>query len=327
MLILWCIVGVGVTVLATQMLFRRYATSRIQTVLENVPPFGVVPAKVASGARLLSISTSDGLMLSGSFYEPKSGQPPRALVVFFPELNGNHWMAAEYCRSLLRHGFAVLAFDFRGQGNSDCQDAYRPIHWITEFEMTDVAAVFEFIESDPQLNTLPLVAFGISRGGVAALACACRYPRIRAVAADSAFGTMAMIRCFTVRFGKFIIPEWLFNVLPKWHIAITLRQAVRRSELQRGCRYIHLEHEAALLSDTPVLLISGTRDSYVTPQTATSLAQDFGECSTLWMVEGAKHNMARRVAPDKYDLRILAHFEPFALPTSERQLTAQLVDT
>jgi len=300
-------------------LYRRFAAQRIRSIFENVPPFGVVPAELSPHARLLSIQTSDGLSLSGSLHPPFSGKAPRGLVIFCPELNGNHWMATHYCHSLLQNGFAVLSFDFRNQGDSECQEDYSPIHWITEYEMNDVAAVLEFIESDEILSTLPLAAFGVSRGGVAALAAACRYPRIRAVMADSSFGTLAMTRHFVQRFGRLIVPEWWFRILPKWHIDITLKQGMVYSEQARGCQYVHLEQEVVHLDDTPVKLISGKRDSYVSPVVATALANMFGGEDILWVVNRAKHNMARSVAEADYDEYVAGHFESIAVDSSETQ--------
>lgn len=222
-------------------------------------------------------------------------------------------MAPQYCQALIDAGFAVLGFDFRNQGESFRQPDYSPIHWITEFEMSDIAAVLEFIESDHELSTLPLGIFGVSRGGAAALAAACRYPRISTVVADSSFGTMSMTRNFVCRFVRLVIPEWIYKLLPEWHIKLTLRQAMRRSEADRKCQYVHLEQEAQQLDDTRVLLIAGARDSYVTVDVSTELASDFGGQDRLWMVERAKHNMARSQDQAQYDQRITAHFAPMAV--------------
>lgn len=305
-----------------ELLFRRFAASRIREIFENVPPFGVVPAEHSPDARQLQISTADGLTLSGSLHPPASGQEACGLVIFCPELNGNHWMATHYCHSLLQNGFAVLSFDFRNQGDSDAQDGYTPIHWITEYEMNDLAAVLEFIESDKLLSTLPLGIFGVSRGGVAALAAACRYPRIRTALADSSFGTMGMTRHFVQRFGRLIIPAWFFKVLPAWHIDETLRKAIRLSERARGCRYVHLEKEAVHRDDTAVRLISGKRDSYVSPDVAKALASLFGGEEILWIVDRAKHNMARTVAQDDYDRYVADHFASTALPKAGAPVTS-----
>lgn len=307
--------GLLCLIVVADMIYRRFAAIRIQNIFENVPPFGVVPGEFSSQARPISIHTVDGLTLSGSLHSPKSGNAPRALVIFCPELNGNHWMATHYCHSLLTHDFSVLSFDFRNQGQSDCQPGYKPIHWVTEFEMNDVAAVLEFIEADAVLSTLPLAAFGVSRGGVAALAAACRYPRIRTVMADSSFGTMEMTRNFVRRFGRLIVPDWFVKILPRWHIDITLHQALRLSELSRSCTYVHLEQESVHLDDTSVKLISGKRDSYVSPKVATALAEMFGGKEILWIVNGAKHNMSRSIAQADYDNYVVKHFEPIALDT------------
>lgn len=304
--VLLCLLAVADT------MYRRFAAARIRKVFENVPPFGVVPAEFSPHARQLTIRTADGLTLSGSLHPPASGQTARGLILFCPELNGNRWMATHYCHGLLENGFAVLSFDFRNQGESECQDGYTPIHWVTEYEMTDIAGVLEFIESDPVLSTLPLAAFGVSRGGVAAMAAACRYPRIRAVLADSAFGTMGMIRHFVQRFRHLIVPAWVFNLLPDWHIESTLQKAIRYSEIARSCRYVHLEREACHLDDTSVRLISGKRDSYVTPNVARALADVFGGPEILWIVNRAKHNMARSVDPLAYDEYVLDHFAAIA---------------
>lgn len=301
-----------------EQIYRRFAAKRIRAIFENVPPFGVVPAEHSPHARKISIRTSDGLNLAGSLHPPGCGNEPRGLVIFCPELNGNHWMATHYCHGLLANGFAVLSFDFRSQGESESQDGYTPIHWVTEYEMIDLAGVLEFIESDETLSTLPLAVFGVSRGGVAALAAACRYPRIRAAMADSAFGTMGMARHFVRRFGRLIAPAWYINLLPDWHIDITLQQAMRLSEAARGCRYVHLEHETVHRDDTAVKLISGKRDSYVTPAVSTALAGLFGGTNILWIVDRAKHNMARSVAQAEYDQYVADHFETVALDPSAR---------
>ncbi|MCH2212958.1 MAG: lysophospholipase [Fuerstiella sp.] len=313
--------GLVCIVVLAELIFRQFAAKRIRHVFENVPPFGVVPAEFSPGARQLSFRSTDGLRLSGSLHSPVSGEPPRGLVIFCPELSGNHWMATHYCHSLLNNGFAVLSFDFRNQGQSDSQDGYVPIHWVTEYEMQDIAGALEFIETDEVLSTLPLAAFGVSRGGAAALAAACRYPRIRAVLADSAFGTMGMTQHYVKRFGRLIIPGWIFKILPDWHIEITLKQAMRYSETARNCRYVHLERETIHRDDTSVKLISGMRDSYVTPTVAGALADLFGGEQVLWMVERAKHNMARAVAKEEYDRCVAEHFEPLALNSSTESLS------
>lgn len=286
--------------------FRSVTAPRVRQIFEIVPPFNVTAEPGDPQAERICFKTSDGIRLHGSILNGARPDSP-GLILFFPELRGNHWMARRYCRTLLDQGFIVLAFDFRNQGESESMPGYSPIHWITEYEMTDVAAALEFVETDPRLSTLPIIAFGVSRGGAAALLAGCRYPRIRAVIADSAFGTMSMIDFFVDRFVQHVIPRWLFQILPAWHVKRTLCQAVELSEASRKCIYAHLESEVKDLEAANVLLISGEKDSYVTPEIAARLHEIVGLNAELWIADGAKHNMSRFVQPDEYDRRISEH--------------------
>ncbi len=306
MIFAWIILGSCAAFFLTERGFRRYVVPKIREIFENVPPFNVVPEPEDPTARRVEFQTTDGLTLRGSLFNADIPKPI-GLVLFLPELRGNHWMSRRYCQALLRQGFVILGFDFRNQGSSDSLQGYAPIHWMTEYEMRDVDAALQFIESDEQLSTLPIIAFGVSRGGVAALLTGCRYPRIRCVIADSAFGTMAMIRFFVDRFVQHVIPEWVFRLLPKWHVEQTLREAVKLSERRRNCQYLHLEKEASGLDASTVLLISGGRDSYVTPAIASHLRDIVGVSSELWIAPKAKHNMSRSVQPDEYDQRVVSH--------------------
>jgi pimeloyl-ACP methyl ester carboxylesterase len=128
-----------------------------------------------------------------------------------------------------------------------------------------------------------------------------------------------MIRFFVDRFVQHVIPEWLFALLPNWHVKITLKQAVHLSEAGRKCRYAHLEDEVKGLESANVLLISGARDSYVTPVIAGKLHEVIGKQAELWLAPGAKHNMSRAVQTEEYDRRIVAHLarclnQPLATP-------------
>ncbi len=300
------VAGIAVVLLIGEISFRRYVIPRICAIFENVPPFNVVPEPENPNAQRVEFRTADGLLLKGSLWNSDLESSP-GVVVFMPELKGTHWMAARYCHALIEEGFTVLSFDFRDHGESDRSPSYSPIHWMTEYEMTDVEAALEFLESHPKLSSMPMMAFGVSRGGVAALLACCRYPRIRGVIADSAFGTMAMTRYFVDRFVQHVIPERVYRLLPNWHVQLTLKQAVQLSERRRNCSYVHLEKETRGLESGSVLLISGGRDSYVTPEIARRLQDMVGHESELWIADKAKHNMSRSVQTAEYDRRVVEH--------------------
>ena len=303
--VFWTISGVTLALLLADYAYRRYASGRIRNIVENVPTFAAIPTSSIPNLKTFRVCTNDGIELEACLHLPD--KQPSAVVLFCPELNGNHWTALHYARGLVDGGIAVLAFDFRNQGNSDHQKNYAPIHWVTEFELTDIEAMLRHIDGAPDLQRLPIGIYGISRGGSAALQAACRFPQISAVVTESAYAAMPLIRSFMNKFSRFVVPDWFFNRLPAWHIELVLRQALSRSEGFRNCRYTHLDREAANYTK-PTLLISGSRDSYVTPGVTNEIAAILSLDEQSWLVPKAKHNKAREKNPDKYDQVLLSHF-------------------
>ena len=122
-----CFLLVGV--LLADLAYRRYASKKIQGIIENVPTFAAIPTPSIPDYEVLPIQTRDDLILEACIHHPIG--PPRGIVVFCPELNGNHWTVLHYGRALIESGFIVLSFDFRNQGRSQHSRAYQPIHWVT----------------------------------------------------------------------------------------------------------------------------------------------------------------------------------------------------
>ena len=293
-------------VLADLFVLRRLLIPRICDHFEKSPAFNVLPAGPVSTALPISFPSAGGVVLRGSLINSDVPNPP-GLVLFFPEHRGNHWTAPRYCHALIEQGYVVMSFDVRNQGESGAMADYTPSHWMTDYEMQDVTAAMDFIEADERLSTLPLITFGVSRGGVAALLAACRFHRIRGVVADSAFGTLMTIRHFADRFATLFVPRRLYKLIPDWHINQTLRRVMALSERRRGCRYVHLEDEVKHLESRSVLLISGSSDSYVSTEIARRLQQLAGSGTQLWIASGAGHNGARLRLPADYDQRVALH--------------------
>ena len=325
---LWSLAAVGGTALLGDLWYRRFASRRIQKVVENVPTFAAVPTAEQPECPTIQISASDQteIELQACIHAPRNGvllSQAKGLIVFCPELNGNHWTALHYCGALLDAGYAVLAFDFRCQGASGQCDDYTPIHWVTEYELQDVAAVLQYIEADSTLSNLPLGICGVSRGGSAALIAASRFRKIRSVFTDSAYTTMALIRHFMYKFSRFVVPDWLFSRLPAWHIELDLKATLKRSQRALKRTYIHLEKEARRLRQRPVpiQLVSGSRDSYVTPLVTEQVAAALGESAAFHIFDRAKHNKSRDRHVEEYDRLLVSHFDrtlAYAVETSSR---------
>lgn len=299
--------GVAVGIVVGFDLWLRYLTvSDIRGILEKVPPFSIVPDPPDDRAVEVSIPTSNDLTLRGSLFLPPA---PRGLIVFCHELYGNRWMAMRYCRALYDAGFAILAFDFRNEGDSDALADYEPIHWATQYEVDDVLATIRFAQQDERLRGLPLGIVGISRGGAAGLAAAAVTPFVRAIVADSAFSLRTMVNMYVRQWGEIYVPRWLIQWSPGWYLRSVVRTARRISQWRRNCRYVRLEPLLPRLADRGVMMICGQRDSYVKPAIASELGARVGSECEVWIVSKAKHNKAREVAPEEYDGRLIRFFE------------------
>lgn len=296
-------------VVVADVAYRIYATRRIRHLVENVPPFGVIEdcRDVASDPASISV-TADGVEreLAVSVYTPK--EAAKGVVVFCHELDGNRWTAMNYVQALVDAGIAVVSFDFCNHGDSSKIEGYTPIHWATEVEVLDLESVLLWVKSDQRFSGMKLGLFGVSRGGSVALTVASTRSDICAVATDSGYSTRSLIWSFTGRFSRHVCPTWFFSRLPDWHVWQDINSAIRRSQRKTGKQYVHLEDVVKGLR-SKVLMIAGSRDSYVTAGVREQLAKMLPLDTESWLVPKAKHNRARSVATEEYDLRIVSHFQ------------------
>lgn len=302
---LWTVASIVGMLLFADFVYRRIVSGRISHLIENVPLFGVVQVGEFSAGQALQIPMANGQELAACLYPSKN--PAQGVVIFCPELNGNRLGAMHYCQSLCDSGFSVLAFDFRNQGDSDFNPEFKPTPWVTNSETEDLSTVVKYTQTSDEFRNLPIGLFGVSRGGCAALIVAAEHPEVLSVIADGAYSTRVLINCFMLKFCRYIVPEWLFKRLPGWHNRLVVEQALRRSAGRRGREYVHLEDRAGDLTQ-PILLISGSRDSYVTPDITNQLATLVGRRVNTWIVPKAKHNRSRNIAASEYDKRLVQHF-------------------
>jgi uncharacterized protein len=315
--VLLVVVGILAGIVIVDLVVRVVAVIAILPILERSPPFSVEPTSPAPAAERVTFQTPDGLTLHASLHLPVEGHPI-GLVIFCPELGGDHWSATWYCRALPPAGFAVLAFDFRNQGQSDRLPGYTPIHWLTEYEVADALTAVEYVKRRPDLCELPIGLFGISRGGSAALVAAARSPEIQCVACEGVFSISTLSLHYALRWASLYFPSWAMRFCPVWHVRSSLFLARWVSQFRRHCRYVVLEEWLRRLAGRPILMIVDGRDTYVLPEISEALFQSFPQGSSQrWAARTAKHNMAREVDPDAFDRRLVEFFSQMAVSTRQ----------
>lgn len=312
----WILFAIGMTVVAAvDIAVRLFVIRLIIPLFERQQPFRVPNVQVDPNAETVRFRSADGLELVGSLWQlganssGSAAETSRGVVIFCPEMTGTRWTANRYCAGLRAAGFSVLAFDFRGQGESQPMPDYRPLHWATEYEVQDVLAAINFVHSRADLAGQPLMLMGISRGGACALAAASMSDDVTAVVTEAAFATDVMLAYYVDRWAELYVPRWLIRLVPQWHLNLTMRMARRWSGIRRRCRYVSVEKSVQQLRGRPLLSLHGSRDSYVPLEVARKSFRDADAvCHRLEVIDGADHNQARQVAPDLYDQTIVGFF-------------------
>jgi len=199
--------------------------------------------------------------------------------------------------ALAHQGFAVLAFDMRGHGESPPAPLGGGY-----FEQRDVLGAVDFLRSDrlpyPELGHPRFIGgWGISLGGVALLFAAAQEPAIRALVIDSAYASMeSLIRhTFGLAFpfipGTLVIAHMLYGID---------YYAVRPVDV------------VAKIAPRPILFINGANDNIVLPSNMTELATAASAASNAhvqtWLVPNTGHIQAYPKMSNAYINRVTALF-------------------
>jgi hypothetical protein len=243
----------------------------------------VVPAAALGGPyEEVTFQTSDGLELAGWYIPSKNG----AAVIAFPGRNGPQ----PHARMLARHGYGVLLFDRRGEGESEGDP--NTLGWAGD---RDLEAALAFLQRRPDVDPDRIGGLGLSVGGEMLLQSAAESNALKAVVSEGA-GTRS-IREHVHMAG---VARWI--LLPQWSV-ITAATAVFSNHAPPP----DLNKLVDRIAPRPVFLI-------YTPhgQGAETLNPTFyaaaREPKTLWEIPDASHTGGLAARPEEYERRVIAFF-------------------
>lgn len=265
------------------------------------------PTQPLRGGEPCQFKTADGLTLRGTFLSTPAPER-KGVIAFCHELTGERACAVKYAHDLCQRGFDVLTFDFRNHGTSDSLQGYKPMPWLTRFELDDVRAAIDYLSSRPDADPRGIGLFGISRGGSAAICAAAGDERVRAIVTDGAFPTEAMQIHYMRRYAGIYTPmTMLLSHLPDWMLRVVGKWAQWIIARQRRCGFVNVEQSARRVTQ-PVLMIHGADDSFVPLDVVHTLYACLPAKTRLWVVPGARHNSAIVTERKKYEKRIARFF-------------------
>ena len=123
----------------------------------------------------VSFRTSDGLTLKGWYVRSRNG----AAVISFPGRAGSQKQA----KLLARHGYGVLLFDRRGEGESEGDPNAFGWHGAR-----DVHAAVSFLRRQPDVDPQRIGAIGLSVGGEMLIEAATETRALKAIVSEGASG-------------------------------------------------------------------------------------------------------------------------------------------
>ena len=129
------------------------------------------------GARGVTFLASDGVRLAGWYVPGRNG----AAVILLHGSHGTRTDTLAHLRMLYAAGYAVLAFDARGHGQS--RGETNALGWSGA---RDIAGAVSFLKRQPGLDPRRIAALGLSMGAEEALRAAATGVPLNAIVADGA---------------------------------------------------------------------------------------------------------------------------------------------
>lgn len=210
---------------------------------------------------------------------------------------------------LARRGFAILAFDFRGTGESPAAPRSFGL-----FEQRDVLGAVDFLRSGalpyPELGrTRAIGGWGMSLGGASLIFAAAQEQAIRAVVSDSTYAD--------------ILPVLEREIPREGHLpAFFTPGGLIAAQVLYGVDYYHTRpvEAVASIAPRPLFFIQMANDDY-TPSSNLTMLADAARAAPdahvqTWLVPGTKHANTYLTAGNAYVDRVAAFFTTALGPDS-----------
>ena len=238
------------------------------------------------GARHENVAfrTADGLRLRGWYVPSKNG----AAVISFPGRKGTQKPA----RILARHGYGVLLFDRRGEGESEGDP--NAFGWRG---YRDVAAALRFLQGRPDVEGDRIGGIGLSVGGEMMLESAAKAPGLKAVVSEGA-GERSVRENLDMTGSQ----KWL--QIPS-AAAITAGTALFSDNRPPES----LKDLVGRIAPTPVLLVYGEHGQDGERNLNPTYYRSAGEPKEIWEVRGSGHVGGIDAQPKEYERRVIGFFD------------------
>ncbi len=228
----------------------------------------------------VEFTTSDGLQLKGWYIRSKNG----AAVISFP----GRASSQERAKFLAKHGYGVLLFDRRGEGESEGDPNL--LGWQGE---RDIHAAVEFLQRQPDVDPQRIGGIGLSVGGEMMIEAAAESTELKAIVSEGASARShrddlangsrfdyvvgsAIFSAATSVFTSDLPPADLKSLVPKAHGA--------------------------------VFFIYGEKGQPAEEPANTGFYKVAHQPKEIWEVPGSGHMAGTKAQPKEYERRVVSFF-------------------
>ncbi len=216
----------------------------------------------------VAFPSSDGITLRGWFFPPPK---PNGPVIIYAHGSGRDLREGLPLVPILQKGgFGLLLFSYRNHGFSDWTSNG---HTYGMKESEDLDAAVQFLKGRGYSS---IGLMGYSLGAASAIISAARNPEVKAVVAIAPFAS-----AFDLWFSN--SPPFI----PRPLLYVTLWLTEKR----KGIKLADISPEKAIkdIAPRPILLIQGTKDSYIPLSHTRRLLEAAGKGARLLLLDGANH--------------------------------------
>jgi uncharacterized protein len=234
--------------------------------------------------------TSDGLLLVGWYIESQNG----AAVISFPGRASSQTRA----KMLADHGYGVLLFDRRGEGQSEGD--YNQLGWQGE---RDIHAAVRFLQTRPDVDPTKIGGIGLSVGGEMMIEAAAESAALKAIVSEGGS-------------GRSVRDDWA-NDTASWDALLgrglfTAAAAISTSNLPPA----DLKSLVPKISGA-VFFVYGEKGQPEEKPANEAWYEDAHGYKEIWEVPGSGHMKGIEAQPQDYERRVVGFFDRTLLGEGE----------
>lgn len=239
--------------------------------------------------REVSLTTTDGLSLSGWFIPPHDPQAKNPAILFVHGIAGNRLKFITEAQWLTQQGYAVLLFDLRNHGNSDGKVTTMGVR-----ETEDVKTAFAYLSAQPEVDAERITLFGHSMGGSTAILAMAQLPQAQSLILDTAYTSVIDVTNDGVKalIGRPVIFGDIILLMTNWLTGEDL-YTVRPIDV------------ISTLAPHPILIMHGTADTTIFSGQAQTLYQAAQQPKSLWLLPGGGHGTLYQIDQVGYQMQVL----------------------